>query len=248
MGSTINSFLAARKCEIRQKQIQELSLICMKKSNLHLIMYWGASNKIHADIYDHLAIQKILNFLEAVKNEYKVDVTLTLIFADTHALLNGYKAADFVTYFDEIKRLLEKLGCQFLMMSDVLRDELSKDQINSPWEFVENIILDTKINDTRFKQGDSFEVLKNSALKHSYRLTHKSEYGNLGFESNEQSVYAYLKLNLFEKKQIENKFKESIFLTYSSTEEGEFICPNFLKLQIYTYQSGIRSRPWFMKD
>ncbi|MEA5006475.1 hypothetical protein SDC9_114604 [bioreactor metagenome] len=248
MGNTINSFLAARKCEIRQKQIQELSMICKKKSNLHLIKYWGASNKIHADIYDHLAIQKIFNFLETVKNEYKVEVNLTVIFADTHALLNGYKAADFVPYFNEIKRLLEKQGCQFLMMSDVLSEELLKDQINSPWEFVENIILDTQIDDTHFKQGDSFEVLKNSALKHSYRLTHKSEYGSLGFQSKEQSVYAYIKLNLFEKKQIENKFKESIFLTYSSNEEGELICPNFLKLQIYTYQSGIRSRPWFMKN
>jgi hypothetical protein len=248
MRNTINSFLAARKCEIRKKQIHELSLICKKKSNLHLIKYWGVSNKTHADIYDRLAIQKIFNFLGAVKNEYKVEVALTIIFADTHALLNGYKTTDFVSYSDEIKRLLEKQGCQSLMMSDILRDELSKNQINSPLEFVENIILDSHIDEAQFKQSDSFEVLKNSALKHSYRLTHKSEYGRLGFESKEQSVYAYIKLNLFEKKQIENKFKESIFLTYSSNEEGELICPNFLKLQIYTYQSGIRSRPWFMKN
>jgi hypothetical protein len=112
---------------------------------------------------------------------------------------------------------------------------------------IDSIITQSLIYDVpQFLVGrNSFELLKKSATKHSYRYSNNQIFGDLRFDSNEQAAYAYITLNQLEKQYVEKNFFQSVFLTYTSDEEKELIAPNLPTLQIYSYRNGIRSRPWF---
>lgn len=252
-GKTIGSFLAAKKIQIRKKQIAELDKyvqqrIAKKKKHLRFISYWGGSDKKHPDKYDFDALLNLFGFLRVIEKHYRMDAQLTLIFTDTHALLNGYKPDDYKSYFKGIRNTVNQFNYTHVLMSEVLMPFAKSHHLRDMNALINSIINENrKHNIPEFLKGrESFELLKKSANKHSHRYLNNQFFGDLRFNSTAESAYAYITLNQIEKQYVEKNFFQSVFLTYTSDDEKELIAPDLPSLQIYSFSKGQRSRPWFM--
>jgi hypothetical protein len=251
-GRTIGSFLAAKKIEVRKKEIAELDKyvqdrIKKKKKVLRFIKYWGASDKKYPDKYDYDALMNLFGFLRVVEKQYKIDSHLTLIFTDTHVMLNGYKPEDYKSYYKGIRTIINEFNYTNVLMSEVLMPFAKSHNLKDMNALINSIINENSKHDLPvfLKERESFELLKKSANKHSFRYSNNQFFGDLPFNSTEQAAYAYITLNQIEKQYVEKNFFQSVFLTYTSDEEKELIAPDLPSLQIYSFHKGIRSRPWF---
>lgn len=251
-AKTISSFLAGRKIEIRQKQLAELEKYVQErqiksKSKIHFVQYWGASDKKYPDKYDFDALFHLFGFLRIVEKYYKIEVHLTLIFTDTHAILNGYSTENYKNYHREIRKILNEFNYSHVLMSEVLTPFAKSHNLKDTNDLIKSVIkqsISNKIPEL-IMNDESFEVLKRSADKHSKRLKNKDTYKDLSFSSVEQSAYAYILLNRIERQYVEKNFFQSVFLTYTSDIEKELIAPNLPTIQIYSIHKGLSCRPWF---
>ncbi|MFA7380843.1 MAG: hypothetical protein WC150_10290 [Bacteroidia bacterium] len=251
-GKTIGSFLAAKKIEVRKKQIAELDKyvnerVKHNKKYIRFISYWGASDKKYPDKYDFDALLNLFGFLRVIEKHYKLDAQLTLIFTDTHAMLNGYKPEDYKSYFKGIRNVVNEFNYTHVLMSEVLMPFAKSHHLKDMNALINAIINENgSHNIPEFLKGrESFELLKKSAGKHSYRYSNNQIFGDLRFNSTDESAYAYITMNQIEKQYVEKNFFQNVFLTYTSDEEKELIAPDLPSLQIYSFRKGIRSRPWF---
>lgn len=251
-GKTINSFLAAKKSEPRKQQIADLDNYVQKrkgknKTVIHFIKYWGASNKTNLDKYDFESLLNLFGFLRIVEKHFKMSVHLTMIFTDTHVILNGYKPDDYKKYYKKVSQILNEFNYGHLYMSEILRPFIRQHCMKDTNEFIQSIINNSKLYEVSgyLHQKNSFILLKKSASKHSYRYYNNQIFGDLRFDSNDQSAYAYIKLNQIEKDFVEKNYSQSVFLTYTSDDEKEFIAPALPTMQIFSFHKGMRRRPWF---
>ncbi|MBL0259463.1 MAG: hypothetical protein IPQ10_00040 [Saprospiraceae bacterium] len=214
---------------------------------LYFIQYWGASHKDSLDKYDYESLFNLFGLLRVIEKQYKMEVHLTVIFTDSHVLLNGYKQEIFKKYYKELKTILNEFNYSHILMSEILMPFIRQHRMKDINELIISIIDRSKINEvsTYVQNNHSFELLKNSASKHSYRYSNNQIFGDLRFDTTEQSAYAYIELNQLEKHFVEKNYSQSVFLTYTSDDEKELIAPNLPSLQIYSFRKGIRSRPWF---
>ena len=251
---TINSYLAARKGDIRNKQIAELEkyVLYRKEKNrkvLQFIKYWGASNKESLDKQDYEALFNLFGFLKIIEKHYKLEVHLTIIFTDTHVILNGYNSEKFKKYFKEVREILNEFNYSHVLMSEVLMPFIKQHKLKDANDLINSIIVDSI---SEIPQDiictESFELLKKSASKHSFRFTNNQIFGDLKFNSIDHSAYAYIKLNRIEKLYVEKNFFQSVFLTYTSHEEQKLIAPSLPILQIFSSHKGRSVRPWFSNN
>lgn len=251
-GKTLKSFLAEKNKSIRKKQITELDTYIHSrkgkdKNVIRFVKYWGLSSKKFIDKFDLDAIIFLFGFLRSVEKKYKMDVHLTLVFTDTHAILNGYNPEIYNSYIKDIRHAMNCFNYSHVLMSEVLMPYIKQHNLNDLNGLISFIINESKQRQIpEYLSGRiSFNRLTDSASKYSERYLNKNEFDDFGFDSSEQSAYAYILLNQTEKTYIEKVFFQSVFLTYTSDEEKEFIIPELPNLQIYSYRSGMRGRPWF---
>jgi len=251
-SKTINSFLAAQKSEVRQSQISGLEsyVSSQREKNsdaIHFVKYWGASNKSALDNYDYDALLNLFGFVRVVEKEYKMNVQLTLVFTDTHALLNGYSRDGYREYYKQLRSILNKFNYIHIFMSDIIKPYLRLQGMEDTSKLITFLINRSKKDEmlATLKRTDSFQLLKRSASKHSCRYFESQRYGDWSFDTPDQSAYAYILLNQIEAAYIGTKFLQNIFLTYMSESETELIAPHLPSVQLFSYRSGIRSRPWF---
>jgi hypothetical protein len=254
-GKTAISYLAAKKIDVRKEQIAELDIYVQTriekgKKDLHFIKYWGASDKRFPDKCDLYALLHLFGFLRILERHYKMEVHLTIIFTDTHVMLNGYSSSDYINYFKGIRQILNEYNYNHVLMSDVLSAYIKSNNLNGVYGLNYSIFTNNlKHNIPELLKGNkSFELLIKSASKHSLRYSKKQLFDDFYFESAEHAAKAYIILNQIEKIYIEKVFSQSVLLTYTSDEENELIAPDLPIVQIYSYRKGIRSRPWFSKD
>ena len=251
-SKTILSFLAARQSDIRKAQLQELSDYVhtrksKKKKVLQFIQYWGASGKSSPDTHDYQSLLNLFGFLRIVEKHYQMTVQLTVIFTDTHLMLNGYDRQPYQQYFKQIRQVLNQFNYEHILMSELLVPFLKRKAIKDVDSLILSLIEESRLFNVpeSLQQNESFSLLKRSASKHSCRYFNKLFFNDLCFETNEQAAYAYVLLNQLEKKYIEANYPQSVFLTYSSCEERALVAPLLPTLQIFSLHPGVRSRPWF---
>lgn len=251
-GKTISSFLSGKKIEVRKQQIAELDAyvderLTQNKKLIRFVKYWGASDKKYPDKYDFDSLFHLFGFLRIIEKHYKIEVHLTLIFTDTHALLNGYNTENYKNYHREIRKILNEFNYSHVLMSEVLTPFAKSHNLKDTNDLIKSVInqsINNKIPEL-IMNDESFEVLKKSAYKHSLRFTDNSFSKDLCFNSVEQAAYSYILLNRIERQYVEKNFFQSVFLTYTTDIEMELIAPKLPTLQIYSIHKGLRCRPWF---
>jgi hypothetical protein len=236
------------------KAAEENSLLEFFQANenakeVNIIKYWGAGDKSSADQNDLTALIHLLGFIRALEKKFQKSINLTLIFTDTHAILNGYPINDFKKYFKDIGRVLNYFNYDHIFMSEILSNYLHENNLKNVEELVQSIISTCRNRNLEIFYEDSgpIETLRRSAEKYSLRYKNKGNFNKNAFENIDQAVDSYLTITALEKPVIEKRYENSLLLTYNSFLDGYLTLPGLPAIQIYSYRRGVISRPWFSR-
>lgn len=192
-----------------------------KKQPIKFVMYWGKGDREAISDIDLMAIERLLDFKSMIEKEYSQGVELTFIFTDNHAKLNGYSSEGTNAYFNSVRNEAEKHGIKNILLSELVEyneGKISKD--------ADNVV----IND---------ELLNNLA-KSSERHYKNAENNHL------VGAKIYYLQNQLERKAVEQKFNDNIFLTYNGNEIDGILPTKLPIFYMYSYKKGFSEKPWFM--
>jgi len=241
----LKHFFSDRKGAERTETLETLNDYAGKSTDtINFSMLWCAGSKTSMNQSDNDALQYLFCFLQEVEKEYEKKTNLTIIFADTHAYLNGYSDSMY-NYFQEIQSVLEKHNCCVIFSSELCKKKIVKQGFPDFKYYIDNIIKDPK---TLFKQQAglqnlNIETFYQAAIKHCQRI---GQYDSgISFKDGKEAVMAYILFANFEKDIITEQFQNTIFITYMTREEGGRL-PSLPIIRLYSIKSGLRTRPWFI--
>ena len=247
---SLKSFFSDRKKSERTDTLNSLSNyihLCNRK-DVNFVMLWGASNKSHVSDADKDCLLYLHHFLKKTERAFDVKTSLTIIFTDTHAYLNGYDKINYNKYIDEISIEATQYDFRYGLSSLLCSEAIKENGYNGYVQFIDTIVNNAE---ELFESINLIEK-KANAINNFYRyaLRHCNRIGNHGngvfFRSQEDAAKGYLYFAFFEKKIIAQKFSSSAFITYMSREE-EFALPELPIIRLFSIQSGLRTRPWFIE-
>ena len=184
---------------------------------ISFVLYWGKgprSEQAHPDV-------QCLNYLneltQRIQSIYHLGVTITLIFTDTHARLNGFSTRETQSYFSEIVLSAKRLKFNHCFLGNL----------------VENTDMSHEI--AIFPSEKMLSTLTVSAAKW-YR----------GSDAPHIAAATYYSMNMIEKKAVESAFPESIFITFNGSEMRELFPDNMSIFYMYSIKRGTSVKPWFI--
>lgn len=80
---------------------------------LKLLVMWGAGSKLAADNTKARAVKFLESYAARVKRVWPQGVTFSILFTDTHAVLNGYDLNVVNKYFDSVRCLFDDMPSEF---------------------------------------------------------------------------------------------------------------------------------------
>ena len=196
------------------KLVQSVQFFVDKNEPIHVVGYWGVTDKEGIDERDVDAIRVLNKIGSRVKEDYDLGVKFTFVIADSHTEMNGYNWEEFMRYVCEIKELFDKYeNFDYVLLSD-LRKEVSLEDIDEvvfgPDQVLDKMLLSGA---KRLFRGDPFEGIK-----------------------------IYVKTRFSEIKIFDEKFPNSIFFTYNHPAYIPLF-PKIPVLHLYS-GSGTTKPPW----
>ncbi|GHT51696.1 hypothetical protein FACS189440_21010 [Bacteroidia bacterium] len=244
MRNKLKHFFCDRKGAERTETLEMLNRISEELNTINFSILWCAGSKASINQADKEALQYLFRFLEQVEKEYGKKTNLTIIFADTHAYLNGYSLDSMYAYFQEIQSISEKYNCNFTFSSALCKGEIIKKGFPDFTHYIDHII---KNPESLFKQIGlqitEVETFYQAAIKHCTRIGQHNS--GISFKDEKEAVMAYFLFANFEKDIITENFSDTVFITYMTREEGGAL-PSLPIVRLYSIKSGLRTRPWFI--
>lgn len=242
----LKHFFSDRKGTERTETLETLNAhVNTNADTIHFSMLWCAGNKTSINQSDKNSLQYLFRFLKEVEKAYGKKAHLTLIFADTHAYLNGYGLDSMRSYFKEIQSVceIEKYNYSFDFSSELCKKKIVKKGFQDFTHYIDDII---KNPESHFKQTglptEQVETFYQAARKHCKRT--KQDYSGIRLNEKEAAM-AYFAFANFERDVITENFFNSVFITYMTREEGGAL-PKLPIVRLYSIESGLRTRPWFI--
>lgn len=189
------------------------------KTSINFVMYWGKGEKDILGDEETEAIKYLDEMLNQIKVLYLSGVKTTFIFTDTHTELNGYSKNEIQKYYNSVEKLAKSYNIESLYLS-----ELAKYNEENLSQQIDNIKIDPEL----------FSTLKDSSEKHCKKL-----------KDHALGAKLYFLQNQIEKKEIENKFAGSIFLTYNGSNLNEILPTELPIFYMYSMRKGTSVKPWF---
>lgn len=217
---TFNVWQFKREQPHTAPKIQEKILEHVKEDTpVSFIMYWGKGKKEISGNTEVQALKYLCKMLDKVKEKHEPGTSLTIIFTDTHAKLNGYSEREIKTYFDSVKKQISDYGFNFLSLSELVT-------------YDENELME-KIDKLKIK--NSFLAnLEKSSFKHFRRGANTKLGAKLYFLQNQK-----------EKGELEKVFPDSIFLTYNGSDLNAIFPLKLPVFYMYSLKKGTSVKPWF---
>lgn len=201
------------------KLTRVVQLYVENNSPIPFIMYWGVGDRNSSLEPELEAFDFLRSFFQRVRDEYTPGIKLTLIFTDNHGRLNGYPEDKIANYFSSIKDIVDKEGYEITRLSSIV-----------PYD---KPLLEQDIPNIHIDSGLS-ESLLSSSQKH-YKASEDAEYG----------MKLYYLQNQLEKKALENKFKDCIFLTFNNSAMNDLFPTELPIFYMYSLHSKTSVKPWF---
>lgn len=187
-------------------------------SDLKFVMLWGALGKRDVDERDKKAIRLLADFRAKLESVTRSVVRLTVILADKHSEMNGFRGDTSQAYLDRISILLEEEG-------------FSASPLSSLWEKwgLDETNIRLFARDIEVRNPELRRALEKASKKHFHR-------------EGEEGHKLYYVMRKTESGYIEKEFKGCAFLTYNDPIFRE-ILPNMPTLYMRSGK-GTSVPPW----
>jgi hypothetical protein len=185
------------------------------------ILYWGKGPRCRLDEPDVACLDYLAAFSRRVHEIYKRGAALTLIFTDTHAELNGHSRLSAREYFAEVDSSARQRGFAGCWMSELVR-------AHAP------------------AAGDlRDEAAPEDTLR---RLTAAAAKWYRGRGTAVQGALAYYRMNMVERRAVEQAFPRAIFITFNGSELRGLFPERLPIFYMYSLRRGVSVKPWFLSS
>jgi hypothetical protein len=181
------------------------------------VLYWGKGPRCFAGEPEAQTLDYLARLGERVQSVYAGGASFTLILTDTHAGLNGHLPACIDQYYASVEAQLGHGGFSTCRLSRLVTDLGAQD---GP---ADEVCLDT------------VRKLQGSAEKW-YR----------GDGTAEDGALRYYRLNMVERRAVEQAFPRSIFITFSGSELRSLFPQRLPVFYMYSLRRGVGVKPWFL--
>jgi hypothetical protein len=195
-----------------------------RKKPLEVISFWGASDKKNLSETDYLALDKVKEFAERLKNDYRIDSEITFILTDQHALLNSYSSKNYIPYLKNIREEMKKRNFNSIYLSQIWK----KGGINK--KVVE-------------KQAEEISSNSWSAIRINIELEKMASHR--GHKNTKNMAKVYYSMRKLENPLIEKMFPKAVQIAFSDDKFQE-VYPELPTLYLWPYKRGkVDVLPWF---
>jgi len=94
-----------------------------RKLALPVLLFWGKGLKPLPDSSERQAVRFLARYSESVASVWPAGIAYHVIFADTHAVLNGHAPSVAASYFNAVRSLFGPVRARFESMSRLWRDD-----------------------------------------------------------------------------------------------------------------------------
>jgi hypothetical protein len=199
--------------------LQVISEAMARGEPIPFVLYWGKGPRCSLDEPDITCLDYLAAFARRVQEAYERGTSLTLIFTDTHAELNGHSRQSMRAYFAEVDFSTRQRGFASCWMSELTRAQAH--------------VADERCDD--MVPEDMLRRLAASASKW-YR----------GHGTAEQGALSYYQMNMIERRAVELAFPRSIFVTFNGSEFRGLFPQRLPIFYMYSLRRGVSVKPWFL--
>lgn len=183
------------------------------------VLYWGKGPRSDIAAPEISCLDYLHKMLRRVEETYAPGASVTLVFTDTHAKLNGHSAEAIADYYSAVAEAAAERGFGF--------DHLSR--------LVERARGRT-VASNMTPSADVLDKLKVCAAKW-YR----------GKDSAQDGALQYFAMNMEEREAIALAYRHAIFVTFNSAEYRELFPASMPVFYMYSLRKGIAVKPWFVE-
>jgi len=203
-----------------QLMLQVIAAAIAAQHPIQFALYWGKGPRHDIAAPDAVCLDFLTALSSRVRTAYEPGATIKLILTDTHAELNGHSRHDINKYFDDINSAAKRRGFETCMLSQLVKAAGSLATV-APFDDVVS--------------ANTVAALVASAKKW-YR----------GSATPQEGAMTYLRMNLIEKRVVERKFPNSIFITFNGSNLRSLFPQELPIFYMYSLRRGMCVKPWFL--
>jgi len=200
--------------------IQLIAQAHARRAPISFVMYWGKG------LRPALAAPEFacLDFLEAMTSRiadiYEPGADFTLVFTDTHAVLNGHSQASIHSYFQDLVLATRCRRFNICLLSSLV-DSTG--------------LRSAPTREPHVPPADVLAELRTSAAKWFK-----------GEGSVEEGAIRYFQANMLERKVMERAFPRSIFVTFNGSRLRSLFPETLPIFYMFSLRHGVCDKPWFL--
>lgn len=186
---------------------------------LSFVLYWGKGPRNNIAASDLVCLDYLASLAARVQQVYAAGASFHLILTDTHAELNGHPQEAQDTYFCAITEAAALRGFTASRLSAavaVAKPKIDMSTLGEPASEVRESLLACA---AKWFRGEG---------------------------SVEQGALEYYRMNMIEKRAVENAFPDAIFVTFNGSEFRDLFPEAMPIFYMYSLRRGFSVKPWFI--
>ncbi len=192
-----------------------------------ILTYWGVGRRSYIAEPEHDALAFLSAWLERWRTSFRLDLDVTVLGTDTHAVVNQLPRESTGNYLTEIERCCAERGWSFMRASALLRGQTGFNPDG--------------LGETRFAAGQATWLRLRSRDREE--LVRLARLHAEGLDA-ERAAIEYVGQNLLERPVLTAAYAGRIFVTYS-VPSLKWLLPDLPTIFAYVSVNSEVRRPWF---
>jgi L-tyrosine isonitrile synthase len=182
------------------------------------VLYWGKGPRANIAKPEVNCLDYLASLDARIRQRHPPGATITLIFTDTHAGLNGHSAESIAAYFNDLTVHAAQRGFATKQLSELLAGT--------------DLAVEARAESV---PEELMPSLRESASKW-FR----------GNGTIDEGATRYYQLNMVEKQVVERAFLHAIFVTFNGSEMRSLFPAHLPIFYMYSVRHGVCDKPWFL--
>ncbi len=187
---------------------------------LSFVLYWGKGPRCRIGQPDIACLDYLASLTRRVGEAYAHGATVTLIFTDTHAELNGHSPESMRRYFDEVEEAARRRGfdgCRLGALTRAAGPMACPSIADAPPDLLAQLLPSAR----KWYRGDA---------------------------RHEEAALTYYRMNMIEARAVERAFPRAIFITFNGSKLRGLFPRSLPIFFMYSLRRGVGIKPWFLPD
>jgi len=191
-----------------------------RREPVRFVLYWGKGLRPLLAAPELACLDYLDSMMKRVAHVYERGAQVTLVFTDTHAILNGHTRASVHSYFHDLEQAASRHKFNICLLSSLVNAPgLLPDEMPEPQVPPDSILAELRLSAAKWFKGEG---------------------------SAEHGAIRYFQANMIERKVMERAFPRSIFITFNGRQLKPLFPDTLPIFYMFSLRHGISDKPWFL--